>query len=116
MKLNPDPFTDLYGYSRDHRPDLKQFVMHLICTGDGDVPLYLRLADGNEADSCSVCPVDEGVSATVDIGFCATIPDSESTCSELSDAKARSVVTYDTLRCGRWLENYASLSKKFANY
>ncbi|NEQ21441.1 MAG: IS1634 family transposase [Microcoleus sp. SIO2G3] len=39
-----------HGYSRDHRPDLKQFVMDLICTGDGDVPLYLRLADGNEAD------------------------------------------------------------------
>ena len=27
-----------YGYSRDHRPDLKQFLMELICTGDGDVP------------------------------------------------------------------------------
>jgi transposase len=40
-----------YGYSRDHRPDLKQFVVDLICSGDGDIPLYLRVGDGNEADS-----------------------------------------------------------------
>ncbi|GAB4545777.1 MAG: hypothetical protein Tsb0014_40120 [Pleurocapsa sp.] len=39
-----------HGYSRDHRPDLKQFIVDLMCTGDGDVPLYLRVADGNELD------------------------------------------------------------------
>ena len=27
------------GYSRDHRPELKQFMMNLICTRDGDIPL-----------------------------------------------------------------------------
>jgi len=40
-----------YGYSRDHRPDLKQFILDLMCSGDGDIPLYLRVADGNEVDS-----------------------------------------------------------------
>lgn len=39
-----------HGYSRDHRPDLKQFVVDLMCSGDGDIPLYLRVADGNQAD------------------------------------------------------------------
>ena len=39
-----------YGYSRDHRPNLKQFMVDLMCSGDGDVPLYLRVADGNESD------------------------------------------------------------------
>ena len=39
-----------YGYSKDHRPDLKQFLIDIICTGDGDVPLFCRIADGNEAD------------------------------------------------------------------
>ena len=39
-----------YGHSKDHRPDLKQFLMDVICTGDGDVPLFVRIADGNEAD------------------------------------------------------------------
>jgi transposase len=36
--------------SRAHRPDLKQFVLDLICTADGDVPSFLRVADGNEVD------------------------------------------------------------------
>ena len=42
--------TITHGYSRDHRPDLKQFMVDLMCSGDGDVPLYLRVADGNESD------------------------------------------------------------------
>ena len=33
-----------------HRPDLKQFMMDVICTGDGDVPLFVRIGDGNESD------------------------------------------------------------------
>ena len=43
--------TITYGYSRDHRPDLKQFILGLMWSGDGDIPLYLRVADGNEVDS-----------------------------------------------------------------
>jgi transposase len=40
-----------YGYSRDHRPDLKQFIIELICAEDGDIPIFLKLASGNQADS-----------------------------------------------------------------
>ena len=39
-----------HGYSRDGRPDLKQFIVDLIVSADGDVPLFCRIADGNEAD------------------------------------------------------------------
>jgi transposase len=46
----PQPISITYGYSRDHRPDLKQFILDLICSGDSDVPLFLRVADGDEAD------------------------------------------------------------------
>ena len=35
-----------YSYSRDNRPDLKQFLMELICTGDGDVPLWMKICGG----------------------------------------------------------------------
>jgi transposase len=42
-----------HGYSRDHRPDLKQFVVDLMCTGEGGIPLFLRVADGNEADQAA---------------------------------------------------------------
>ena len=43
--------TITYGYSRDHRPDLKQFILDFMCSSDGDLSLYLRVADGNEVDS-----------------------------------------------------------------
>jgi transposase len=46
----PQPITITYGYSRDHRPDLKQFILDLICSEDGDVPVFLRIGDGNESD------------------------------------------------------------------
>ncbi|MEG3924792.1 MULTISPECIES: IS1634 family transposase [unclassified Microcoleus] len=52
------PIQITYGYSRDHRPDLKQFILDLICSGDGDVPLFLRVASGNESDNsvfASIC-------------------------------------------------------------
>ena len=44
------PIQICHGYSRDHRPDLKQFVMNLVCWGDGDIPAFLELADGNQSD------------------------------------------------------------------
>ena len=44
------PISLCHGYSRDHRPDLKQFVMNLVCWGDGDIPAFIELADGNQSD------------------------------------------------------------------
>ncbi len=46
----PVPITITYGYSRDRRPDLKQFVLNLVCWNDGDLPAFLELADGNQSD------------------------------------------------------------------
>ena len=57
-QTSPIPIQITYGYSRDHRPDLKQFILDLICSGDGDVPLFLRVASGNESDNsifASIC-------------------------------------------------------------
>ena len=56
-KTAPIPIRITYGYSRDHRPDLKQFILDLICSGDGDVPLFLRVASGNESDSASFAQI-----------------------------------------------------------
>jgi transposase len=39
-----------YGYSRDKRPDLKQLMVDLIGSGDGDMPVFLRTGSGNESD------------------------------------------------------------------
>ena len=46
----PVPISITYGYSRDRRPDLKQFVMNLVCWGDGEIPAFIELADGNQSD------------------------------------------------------------------
>ena len=40
----------VHGYSRDRRPDLKQFIIDTSVSGDGDVPLYLKIDDGNADD------------------------------------------------------------------
>lgn len=48
---SPKEIIITYGYSRDHRPDLKQFIIELICSGDGDIPIFLKLASGNQSDS-----------------------------------------------------------------
>jgi transposase len=44
------PIKIVQGYSRNHRPDLKQCVLDLIVSSDGDVPIFLRTGDGNESD------------------------------------------------------------------
>ncbi|MGH2888185.1 MAG: IS1634 family transposase, partial [Solirubrobacteraceae bacterium] len=38
------------GHSKDHRPDLKQFVLTLTVSADGAVPVAHRLLDGNMND------------------------------------------------------------------
>jgi transposase len=39
------------GYSKDHRPDLKQAVLELMVSQDGGVPLVSKTWDGNASDS-----------------------------------------------------------------
>ena len=45
------PALITYGYSKDHRPDLKQLLFILTTTEDGGVPVQFRAADGNTSDS-----------------------------------------------------------------
>jgi transposase len=40
-----------YGYSKDHRPDLKQLLFILTVSADGNVPVQFRGEDGNTSDS-----------------------------------------------------------------
>jgi len=47
---DPVPIAITYGYSRDHREDLKQWMCALATTHDGDIPLFLRPLDGNSSD------------------------------------------------------------------
>lgn len=40
-----------YGYSKDHRPDLKQLLFSMTTSADGGVPVQFRCSDGNTNDS-----------------------------------------------------------------
>ena len=46
----PVPISITQGYSRDNRPDLKQFILNLIVTGDGNIPVFIEAASGNQSD------------------------------------------------------------------
>jgi len=39
-----------FGFSKDHRPDLKQFMIYLMSSQDGDVPLLAKTVAGNSSD------------------------------------------------------------------
>ncbi len=48
--LEPTPIKIVHGYSKDKRPDLKQFLINLIASSDGGVPLFLECGNGNDND------------------------------------------------------------------
>ena len=49
-KFNKKPAALLHGFSKNHRPDLKQLVFNLVVSDDGAVPIHYRLYDGNVTD------------------------------------------------------------------
>ncbi len=44
-----DPMQINHGYSKDKRPDLKQFVLSLLCA-EGNLPFHAGILDGNSSD------------------------------------------------------------------
>jgi transposase len=50
----PQPITITYGHSKDHRPDLKQAIMGLICVNQTCIPAYLSAVSGNVSDKTSM--------------------------------------------------------------
>jgi transposase len=43
------PFRITYGHSKDHRPDLKQFLISMLCV-DRNIPVFGKTEDGNKSD------------------------------------------------------------------
>jgi transposase len=48
--LEPVSINITHGYSRDHRPDLKQYTLSLLTTEAEGVPLFMQVGSGNELD------------------------------------------------------------------
>jgi transposase len=49
------------GYSREHRADLKQWMLALATTRQGDVPLFCQALDGNASDKVSLVAAVEAL-------------------------------------------------------
>lgn len=47
---NPKGLQLLHGFSKDHRPDLKQLVYSLSISADGAVPVHYKAYPGNQTD------------------------------------------------------------------
>ncbi len=43
------PFEITHGHSKDHRPDLKQFMISMLCV-DRNIPIFGKTEDGNGSD------------------------------------------------------------------
>jgi transposase len=67
-----------HGYSKDHRPDLKQVVVTLITNQKGRIPLWLEALDGNSSDKTSF---PESVDA-----YCKHLKEAEFPCFVLDSA------------------------------
>jgi len=47
---DPRAIRITHGYSKDHRPDLKQAVVSMICSYRSAIPVWLEVLSGNSAD------------------------------------------------------------------
>jgi len=48
IKITPYGRLRPHGYSRDHRPELKQFTLNLLTTGEEGIPLFMQVGSGNK--------------------------------------------------------------------
>jgi len=58
-----EAITITHGYSRDHRPDLKQVVVQLITSQRSALPVWLEVLSGNSSDKESFLPTVEAYCA-----------------------------------------------------
>src|SRR5260221_7678868 len=60
-ELDAHTIAVTYGYARDHRADLKQWMLALATTRAGDVPLFCQALDGNASDKVSLVAAIEAL-------------------------------------------------------
>jgi len=51
VEMDENEITITHGYSKDHRPDLKQAILELVTSQDGGIPLMMKCFDGNASDN-----------------------------------------------------------------
>ena len=60
-ELDAHTLAVTYGYSRDHRADLKQWMLALATTRQGDIPVFCQALDGNASDKRSLVAAVEAL-------------------------------------------------------
>lgn len=55
----PEVISINYGYTKDHRPDLKQAILGMICANRTSIPTYLNALSGNVSDKTSMPEIAE---------------------------------------------------------
>jgi len=58
-EAEPEAISINYGYSKDHRPDLKQAILGMICANRTSIPTYLNALSGNVSDKTSMPEIAE---------------------------------------------------------
>jgi transposase len=82
----PTPPAITFGYSKDHRPDLKQVMYGTLLTRDGGVPLFGQALDGNAGDNHSAAAFFQRIRSLVeDPRSVCCVADSKGWCSEVLD-------------------------------
>jgi transposase len=61
--LDAQAIAITYGYSRDQRHDLKQWMLALATSGEGAIPVFLRPLDGNASDQRALAQTIEALVA-----------------------------------------------------
>ena len=54
-----------HGFSKDHRPDLKQVMMSLVMNGPANIPLWMEPQNGNSSDKTSFHQTIERIQKSV---------------------------------------------------
>lgn len=92
-----------YGYSKDKRPDLKQFMLNLIVTNDGDIPLFFQVENGNESDKKSFTKLLKKYQKNIDLETTYVADSALYTASNLAEMKKENL---------RWLTRVPLTVKK----
>lgn len=76
----------MFGYSKDHRPDLKQIMFGSLVSSDGGVPLYGKALDGNRSDNEATAEFFQRVRSLVsDPREVCCVADSKGWCARVLD-------------------------------
>jgi len=87
--ITPPPRVML-GYSKDHRPDLKQIMFGSLVSSDGGVPLYGKALDGNRSDSEAAAEFFQRIRSLVrDPREVCCVADSKGWCARVLDLVQR---------------------------